>query len=78
MSRNTRPYTVDSTDHSAVAVCSIDGCLYRGATNTRANAMRMLARHLERCHPDTRKYRQDLRQQADRAVSRSADRRRGK
>lgn len=49
--RLSRPFRVDATRFTFLALCEIDGCRYRGMTNTRGNAWRMMARHIRRAHP---------------------------
>lgn len=52
MARKTKKYpvSVDGAKFSYVAVCDLDGCTWRGCTNTRANAWQMIARHVSRTH----------------------------
>lgn len=52
MSRTTTPYTIDSTPHTAVVVCS--RCAWRALTHSKPSAYRLVADHLRRTHNDLR------------------------
>lgn len=60
--KDTRPFRVDTGSFSYVAICEIDGCSYRGVTNTRGNAWRMMERHIKRTHPGYSKAANQARQ----------------
>lgn len=47
-------YSIDSTPHSAVVICRHSGCTWRGASNTKPGAYRLVSAHLRHVHHDRR------------------------
>ena len=67
--RTPKAYTLDSTPYSAVVVCNLDDCQWRGVGHTKASAYRLVAAHLSWVHGEQR-HAQECRARAV-AVSRS-------
>lgn len=53
-------YRIDATQHTAVAICDMPGCGWRGLSHTRTTAQRQMADHLRRAHGGTRHRAADL------------------
>ena len=53
--RTTAAFTIDSSPYSAVVVCNLAHCAWRGAAHTKALAYRLVAAHLDRVHGEHRR-----------------------